>query len=109
MFSLKIHDTVLLSRVSNECEHSSLYVSKDKPVKKIYARSCNRNASNVKVQSSNLNNKAPEGLQRCSGVYLYIRLALFPVFVVVKILFFSREEIYMFRRRLLAQNEQWIR
>ena len=33
--SLKMHDSVLLSRVSNECEHGSLYVSKVKPVKKI--------------------------------------------------------------------------
>ena len=30
-----MHDSVLLSRVSNECEHGSLYVSKVKPVKKI--------------------------------------------------------------------------
>ena len=32
MSSLKIHDSVLLSRVSNECEHDSLYVSKIKDI-----------------------------------------------------------------------------
>ena len=67
MCFLKIHN-VLLSRVSNECEHDSLYVSKVKPVNKIHAQSCKRNTSKVKVQSSNLNNKVPQRLQRCSGV-----------------------------------------
>ena len=65
MCLLKIHDNVLLPRVSNECEHNSLYVSKVKRVNKVHAQ---RNTSKVKVQSSNLNNKAPERLQRCSGV-----------------------------------------
>ena len=68
MCSLKIHDNVLVPRVSNECEHASLYVSKVKPANKIHAQSYKRNTSKVKVQSSNLNNKAPERLQRCSGV-----------------------------------------
>ena len=68
MCSLKIHDNVLLSRVSNECEHDSLYVSKVKLVNKRHAQSCKRNASKVKVQSSSRNNKAPEGRQCCSGV-----------------------------------------
>ena len=63
-----MHDNVLLSRVSHECEHDSLYVSKVKPVNKIHAQSCKRNTSKVKVQSSNLNNKVPQRLQRCSGV-----------------------------------------
>ena len=65
MCLLKIHDNVLLPRVSNEYEHNSLYVSKVKRVNKVHAQ---RNTSKVKVQSSNLNNKAPERLQRCSGV-----------------------------------------
>ena len=64
MCSIKVHDNVLLSRVYNECEHGSLYVSKVKSVNKIHAQSFKRNASNVKVQSSNLNNKAPERRQR---------------------------------------------
>ena len=46
----RIHDNVLLSRVSNEWEHDSLYVSKVKPVNKIHAQSCKRNSSKVKVQ-----------------------------------------------------------
>ena len=49
--SLKICDNVLFSRVSNECEHDSLYVSKVKPVNKIHAQSCKRNVSKVKVQT----------------------------------------------------------
>ena len=68
MCSLKIHNNVLVPRVSNECEHASLYVSKVKPANKIHAQSYKRNTSKVKVQISNLNNKAPERLQRCSGV-----------------------------------------
>ena len=68
MCLLKINANVLLSRASNECELDSLYVSKVKPVNKIHAQSYKRNASKVKVQSSNLNNKAPEQFQRCSGV-----------------------------------------
>ena len=40
MCSLKIHDNVLLYRVSNECEHDSLCVSKVQPVNKIDAQSC---------------------------------------------------------------------
>ena len=59
---------VLLSRVSNECEQDSLYVSKVKLVNKIHAQNCKRNASKVKVQSSSWNNKAPERRQSCSGV-----------------------------------------
>ena len=46
-----LHDNILLCRVSNECEHDSLYVSEVKPVNKIYAQSCKRNASKVKVQT----------------------------------------------------------
>ena len=68
MCSLKIHDNVELSRVANECEQDSLYISKVKPVNKIHAQSCQRNTSKVKVQSSNLINKAPGRLQRCSRV-----------------------------------------
>ena len=70
MCSLKIHDNVLLSRVSNEYKHDSdsLYVSKVTPVNKTHTQSCKRNASKVKVYSSNLNDKAPEQLQCCSGV-----------------------------------------
>ena len=66
MCLLKIHDNVLPSRISNECEHDSLYVSKVKSVNKKHAQSCKSNTSKVKVQSSNLNNKEPERLQRCS-------------------------------------------
>ena len=68
MCSLKIHDNVLLSRVSDEYKHDSLYVSKVTPVNKTHTQSCKRNASKVKVYSSNLNDKAPEQLQCCSGV-----------------------------------------
>ena len=68
MCSLKIHDNVLLSRVPNECEHNSLYAGKVKPVNKIHAQSCK-----IKVQSSNLNNKVPERLQRCSGIEVHIK------------------------------------
>ena len=68
MCLLKIRANVLLSRVSNECELDSLYVSKVKPINKIHAQSYKRNPSKVQVQSSNLNNKAPEQFQRCSGV-----------------------------------------
>ena len=63
-----MHDNVLLSRVSNECEYDSLYLSKVEPVNKIHVQSCKKNASKVKVQSSNINNKAPERRQRCSCV-----------------------------------------
>ena len=50
--SLKIHDNVLLSRVFNECEHDSFYVSKVQPVNKIHAQSCKRNTSKkFKVQT----------------------------------------------------------
>ena len=66
--SLKIHDNVLLSRVSDEYEHDSLYVSKVKLANKIHAQSCKRNASKVKFLSSSWNNKAPERRQLCSGV-----------------------------------------
>ena len=48
MCSLKIHDNVLLSWVSNECQHDILYVSKIKPVNKIHAQSCNRNSIKFK-------------------------------------------------------------
>ena len=51
MCSLKIHDNVPLSRVSNECEYDSLYVSKVKPVNKIHAQSYKRNASKITVQT----------------------------------------------------------
>ena len=68
MCSIKMHDNVLLSRVYNKSEHGSLYVSKVKSVNKIHAQSCKRNASKVKVQSSNLNNKTPERRQRCSDI-----------------------------------------
>ena len=44
MCSLKIHDNILVSRVSIECKHDSLYVSKVKPVNKIHGQSCKRNA-----------------------------------------------------------------
>ena len=47
------------------CDHDSLYVSKVKPVSKIHAKSCNRK---MVAKSSNLNHKAPERCQRCSGV-----------------------------------------
>ena len=43
---------VLLSRVSSECEHDSLYVSKVKPVNKIHLQSCKRNVSKVKVNKN---------------------------------------------------------
>ena len=62
MCLLKMHDNVRLSWVSNEYKHDSLYVSKVAPVNTIHAQSCKRNASKVKVHSSNLNNKAPEQL-----------------------------------------------
>ena len=51
MCSLKIHDNTIRSRVSNDCEHDILYVSKVKPVYKIHAQSCKRNASKVKVRT----------------------------------------------------------
>ena len=51
MCLLKIHGNVLLSRVSNECEHDGLYLSNVKPVNKIHTQSCKRNASKVKVQT----------------------------------------------------------
>ena len=38
MRSLKMHNSTLLSRVSNECEHDSLYISKVKPINKIHAQ-----------------------------------------------------------------------
>ena len=57
MCSLKIHDNVLLSRVSKECEHDSLYLSKVKLVNKIDAQSCKRNASKVKVQTETTKNQ----------------------------------------------------
>ena len=50
VYPLKMHDNVLLSRVSHECEHDSLYVSEVKPVNKIHAQSRKRNTSKVKVQ-----------------------------------------------------------
>ena len=62
MCSLNIHDNVQLSWVSNEFKHDSLYVSKVTPVNKIHTQSCKRNASKVKVHSSNLNSKAGEQL-----------------------------------------------
>ena len=46
----KIYDNVLLSGVSNECEHDRLYFSKVKQVNKIHAQSCKRKATKVKVQ-----------------------------------------------------------
>ena len=68
MCTRKIHDNVLLSWVSNECKHDSLYVSKVTPVNKTHIQSGKGNPSKVKVYSSNLNRKAPEQLQHCSGV-----------------------------------------
>ena len=62
MCSLKIHDNVLLSCVSNEYKHDSLCISKVTPVNKIHTQSCKRHAREVKVHSSNLNNKALEQL-----------------------------------------------
>ena len=59
MCSLKIHDNVIPSWVSNESKDNSLYVSKVTPVSKTHTQSCKRNASKVKIHSSNLNNKAP--------------------------------------------------
>ena len=53
---------VSLSWASNECKHDSLYVSKATPVNKVHTQRCKRNASKVKVHSSNLNNKAPQQL-----------------------------------------------
>ena len=43
---LKIHHN------SNECQHDILYVSKVKPINKIHAQSCNRNAIKLKKQST---------------------------------------------------------
>ena len=40
-----MHDNVLLSRVSDECEHDRFYVSKVKLVNKIHAQSWKKNAS----------------------------------------------------------------
>ena len=45
-FSLKTHDN------SNECQHDIFYVSKVKPINKIHAASCNRNAIKLKEQST---------------------------------------------------------
>ena len=59
MCSLKIHDNVLLSWVSNECKHDRPYVSKITPANKIHNQSCKRNASKVKFHISDLNKKAP--------------------------------------------------
>ena len=42
MCSLKIHGN------SNECQHDILYVNKVKPINKIHAQSCNRNAIKLK-------------------------------------------------------------
>ena len=61
MCSLKIHDN------PNECQHDILYNSNVKPINKIHAQSCNKNAIKLKK------NKIPERCQRCSGVYLYIK------------------------------------
>ena len=49
MCSLKTHDNVLLYRVSNECEHDSLYVWKNQPVNKMHGQSCKRNAFKVQT------------------------------------------------------------
>ena len=46
MCSLKIHDN------SNECQHGIPYVNKVKPINKIHAQSCNRNAIKLKKQST---------------------------------------------------------
>ena len=48
MCSLKIYDNILLSWVSNKCQHDILYVSKIKPANKIHAQSCNRNSIKLK-------------------------------------------------------------
>ena len=58
---------------SLECEHDSLYAGKVKPVNKIHAQNCERNTSKVQVQSSNLSNKAPERLKRCSSIEVHIK------------------------------------
>ena len=42
----KIHDN------SNECQHDIFYVNKVKPINKIHAQSCNRNAIKLKKQST---------------------------------------------------------
>ena len=52
MRSLKINHNVLDSRVPNECEHDSLYVSKARLVINIHTQSRKINASKIKVQSS---------------------------------------------------------
>ena len=48
MCSLKTHDNIIFSIVSNECEHDSLYVNKVKSINKINPQSCNRNVSKGK-------------------------------------------------------------
>ena len=49
MGSLKTNDNVLLHRVSNECEHDSLYVWKNQPFNKMHGQSCKRNAFKVQT------------------------------------------------------------
>ena len=93
---LKIHDNALLSQVSNEYEHNSLYISKDKTVNKIHAQCSKRNAREVKAQSSNLSNKARIQRNDFNVVLVFnftsYQVTFFLVFVAAKIGFFSREE-----------------
>ena len=60
MFSLKIHNN------SSKYQHDIPYVSKVKPVNKIHAKRCNRNAIKPKKRK-------PERCQRFSGVYLFVK------------------------------------
>ena len=42
---------IFFNLCANKCQQDSLYVRKVKPVNKIYAQSCKRNANKVKVQT----------------------------------------------------------
>ena len=98
MCLLKIHDNVLLYRVSNEFEHDSFTLVKFNQSTKYMLKVSKEMLAKGKSSKIKLNNKAPERRQRyfvnqpCSALY---KVKPFLVFVA-KIRFFSWEEAYMF-------------
>ena len=101
--SLKIHDNVLLSRVSNEWEHDSLFSSKVKPVNKIHAQGCQKILARQK-----LNFKQQSTRTTSTTSILSYKVTHFLVFVVAKIRFFSREETYMLWTQPVFTCSKWI-
>ena len=94
----------LLSWASNECKHDSLYVSKATPANKIHTQRCKRNASKVKVQTTKPHNNFNIAL-----VFIFISYKVIPflVFVLAKILFFRREETYIFWTQPAITCSKW--